>query len=130
MKRSQGNSFWQRHPGFDLYSLFWLLIFLVLAGVGRLFRPLWLPAALVLIYLVFRLLSRNPEKRQMENARFLALLQAIARWFKKKKRTLQPDKEHTYFKCPVCGQPMRVPRGLGKIQITCRSCASQFETKS
>ena len=66
----------------------------------------------------------------MENARFLALVRAVVRWFRKKRKTLQPDKEHYYFKCPNCGQPMRVPKGLGKIQITCRACASQFETKS
>lgn len=125
-----GTNFWQRHPGFDAYSFFWLAIFMLLAFVGRIYRPLWLPAAVVLVYLIFRLLSKNQEKRQMENARFLALLQAVVRWFKKKKKTLQPDREHYYFKCPTCGQPMRVPRGLGKVQITCRSCSSQFETKS
>lgn len=123
-------NFWQKHPGFDLYSFFWLLILLLLGAVGRFYRPLLIPAAVVLVYLIFRLLSRNQEKRQMENARFLALLQSIVRWFKKQKKTLQPDKEHYYFKCPTCGQPMRVPRGLGTVQITCRSCSSQFETKS
>ena len=129
-KDNQGKNFWQRHPGFDLYSLFWLVIFVILAAVGRFYYPLWFPAAVVLIYLLVRLLSKNQEKRQVENARFLALLQAIVRWFKKRKKTLQPDKEYVYFKCPTCGQPMRVPRGLGKVQITCRSCSSQFETKS
>lgn len=66
----------------------------------------------------------------MENARFLALFRAVVLWFRRRKQTLQTDKEYYYFKCPTCGQPMRIPRGLGKVQITCRSCASQFETKS
>ncbi|MGM9579427.1 MAG: hypothetical protein ACI3VS_08600, partial [Evtepia sp.] len=65
-------NFWQRHPGVDAYSLFWLVIFLVLAGLGRFYLPLLIPALVVLVYLVFRLLSKNQEKRQMENARFLA----------------------------------------------------------
>ena len=123
-------NFFQKHPGIDPYSLFWLGIFLVLAAVGRFYLPLLIPAAIALVYLLFRLLSKNAEKRQMENARFLALVRAVVRWFRKKRKTLQPDKEHYYFKCPNCGQPMRVPKGLGKIQITCRACASQFETKS
>ena len=123
-------NFWQRHPGVDAYSLFWLVIFLVLAGLGRFYLPLLIPALVVLVYLVFRLLSKNQEKRQMENARFLALFRAVVLWFRRRKQTLQTDKEYYYFKCPTCGQPMRIPRGLGKVQITCRSCASEFETKS
>lgn len=123
-------NFFQKHPGFDLYSLFWLLLFLVLAAVGRFYLPLLIPAAVVLVYLLLRLFSRNAEKRQVENARFLALLRAVVRWFRKRKKTLQPDKEYSYFKCPNCGQAMRVPRGLGKVRITCRSCASQFEIQS
>lgn len=126
----QKKPFFQRHPGIDAYSLFWLVVFLLLAGVGRFYLPLLIPAAIALVYLLFRLFSRNVEKRQMENARFWALLRAIARWFQKRKKTLQPDKEHYYFKCPTCGQAMRVPRGLGTVQVTCRACSSQFETKS
>lgn len=123
-------TFFQKHPGFDLYSLFWLLVFLILAAIGRFYLPLLIPAAVVLVYLLVRLLSRNVEKRQMENARFLALIRAVVRWFRRRKKTLQPDRDYSYFKCPNCGQAMRLPRGLGKVQITCRSCTSQFETKS
>ena len=52
-------TFWQKHPGFDLYSLFWLIVFLVLAALGRFYLPLLIPALVVLIYLIFRLLSKN-----------------------------------------------------------------------
>jgi len=129
MKQSPQN-FFQKHPGFDLYSMFWLLLFLLLGMAGRFYPPVWILAAVSLVYLLFRLLSRNRERRAMENARFVALLVSIGRWFKKKKRTIQPDKTHVYFRCPTCGQPMRVPRGLGRLEITCRNCSSRFETKS
>ena len=120
----------RRRPNFDAYTLFWLVIFFALAALGRFYIPLMLPAAVALVYLLFRLFSRDTEKRSIENARFLALIQSMVRWFRKRKRTLQPDKEYVYFKCPNCGQPMRVPRGLGKLEITCRSCSSHFETRS
>ena len=107
-------TFWQRHPGFDVYSLFWLVLFLILAALGRFYLPLF---------------SKNQQKRQVENARFIALFRSIFRWFRGRK-VLQTDKEYYYFKCPTCGQSMRLPRGLGKVEITCRSCASRFETKS
>lgn len=111
-------TFWQRHPGFDVYSLFWLVLFLILAALGRFYLPLFLPAAVVLVYLLIRLFSK-----------FIALFRSIFRWFRGRK-VLQTDKEYYYFKCPTCGQSMRLPRGLGKVEITCRSCASRFETKS
>ena len=122
-------SFWQKHPGFDFYSLFLLLIVGLLVFVGRLIRPLWIPALVVLVYLIYRLLSKKADRRTLENARFMALLRSIFRWFRRKK-AIQTDKEYCYFKCPTCGQPMRLPRGVGKVQITCRSCSSQFETNS
>ena len=40
------------------------------------------------------------------------------------------DREHRYFKCPSCGQQMRVPRGKGRITVHCRSCGATFEEKS
>ena len=73
-------SFFQRHPGFDAYSLFWLVLFLILAALGRFFLPLLIPAGVVLVYLLFRLLSKDQEKRQMENARFYALFRSIGCW--------------------------------------------------
>ncbi len=90
----QGN-FFQRHPGADFYSLFWLLVFLVLAGLGRLFPPLWIPALVALVYLLFRLFSKNAERRQMENARFLALFRSARDWFRGKK-TIRTDSQYTY----------------------------------
>ena len=122
-------SFFQRHPGFDEYSLFWFVLFLILAALGRFFLPLLIPAGVVLVYLLFRLLSKDQEKRQMENARFYALFRSIGRW-KRGHKGIKTDKAYYYFKCPTCGQSMRVPRGLGKIEVTCKACSSRFEVRS
>ena len=46
------------------------------------------------------------------------------------RRTIHRDKDHRYFKCPNCGQQLRVPRGKGKITVTCRNCGVSFEEKS
>ena len=107
-------TFWQRHPGFDVYSLFWLVLFLILAALGRFYLPLFLPAAVVLVYLLIRLFSKNQQKRQVENARFIALFRSIFRWFRGRK-VLQTDKEYYYFKCPTCGQSMRLPRLVVRV---------------
>lgn len=39
---------------------------------------------------------------------------------------LNKDREHRYFRCPKCGQTVRVPRGRGKINIRCPRCNERF----
>ena len=85
---------------------------------------------LILIFVtLFRLLSRNLAKRRQENARFMKAAGPTIQWFRFR-RTIRRDKEHRYFKCPSCGQQLRVPRGKGKITVTCRSCGASFQENS
>ena len=67
---------------------------------------------------IFRTLSRNTYKRYQENRKFLSLLQRCK------------DREHRYFSCPRCRQTVRVPRGKGKIAISCPKCRERFIRKS
>lgn len=67
---------------------------------------------------IFRAFSRNTYKRYRENRRFLMLLDRIK------------DRDHKYFECPRCHQPVRVPRGKGKIAITCPKCKEKFIKKT
>lgn len=117
--------------GFDAYTIFLLIFFFLIKGLVRItgLLPLAIPAYLLLAYAIFRFFSKDRDRRQIENGRFLALFQATARWFRFR-RTVRSDKEHRYFKCPNCHQPLRVPRGKGKIQVNCRACGAQFEEKT
>lgn len=86
--------------------------------------------ALVLYGLVLaRMLSRNYAARRRENERYLRLTAPAARrlrlW-----RSMLGDKEHRYFKCPGCKKYLRVPRGKGRVAITCRSCGCKFTKES
>jgi len=85
---------------------------------------------LVLLFItLLRMLSRKIDRRRAENARFLQLARPLLRKFKAT-TTRVKDREHRYFKCPNCGQQMRVPRGKGRITVHCRSCGATFEEKS
>ena len=75
---------------------------------------------------LFRCLSRNYDRRRAENGKFLSLVQPVTRWYRLR-RTIRRDKDHCYFKCPNCGQQLRVPKGKGKLNITCRNCGISFE---
>ncbi len=65
-----------------------------------------------------RTFSRNTYKRYQENRKFLQLMD----WIK--------DRQHRYYNCPRCRQVVRVPRGKGKIAITCPKCRKKFIKKT
>ena len=86
--------------------------------------------ALVLGVCYFRMFSRNYVKRSEENRKYLDTVWKIKNWFLKKKNRIIQSKDFHIYKCPSCGQKIRIPRGKGKICITCPKCRNQFEKKS
>lgn len=117
--------------GNDQLNLFLLVLYLTLylVFVFTGFAPLyWISLALIVVTLL-RLLSRNPIRRRDENAKFMKAAGPAIRWYRLKK-TMHRDKDHCYFKCPNCGQHLRVPRGKGRVTVTCRGCGASFEEKS
>ena len=84
----------------------------------------------MVLWALFRVFSRNLEKRRAENAAFLQKL-----WWPLKRKLSsgkqqRMDKEHKYFTCPNCKTVCRVPVGKGKIVITCPKCGGQIRGKS
>ena len=67
---------------------------------------------------IFRSLSRNTYQRHKENRRYLNMVERLK------------DREHKYFACPKCKQSVRVPKGKGKIAITCPKCREKFIKKT
>ncbi|MGM9600279.1 MAG: hypothetical protein ACI3W5_01665 [Faecousia sp.] len=72
----------------------------------------------LMIWAIFRCFSRNTYKRYRENRKYLMLLDRVK------------DRDHRYFECPKCHQPVRVPKGKGKISITCPKCREKFVKKT
>jgi len=107
--------------------LIYLPLYLLSAVTG--FELIYYLATALLLLALFRMLSRNLTRRRAENAKFLEKTGPLARWLRFQ-RTIRRDKEHRYFKCPSCGQYLRVPRGKGKITVTCRGCGASFQEKS
>lgn len=119
-----------RYGGDQLNAL--LIALYVILYVVFLFTRMLVFEVLALILIImslYRSLSRDLDRRRAENTRFLQAVRPVARrWNTFRART--HDKEHRYFKCPNCGQQMRVPRGKGRITVHCRSCGAVFEEKS
>ena len=93
-----------------IYSLFIksALVQLILCGVSY----------ALMIWAIFRCFSRNTYKRYEENRKFLRFTEQLR------------DRDHRYFNCPRCRQRVRVPRGKGKISITCPKCREKFVKKT
>ena len=68
----------------------------------------------LMFWALFRMFSRNTYARYEENRKFLRFFDQIR------------DRQHRYFNCPKCRQSVRVPRGKGKIAITCPRCKERF----
>ena len=88
----------------------------------------YLPTVLWFV-VFFRMLSRNFAKRRRENERYLALLGPAAEKLRRRKSQLQ-DKDHKYFTCRNCSAVCRVPKGRGKIIITCPRCGREIRGRS
>jgi len=90
---------------------------------------LWLALA-ALAYVLWRMSSKNLERRRQENAAFMRRLGPARKWLKNPVATAQDEATHVRLTCPTCGQVVRVPRGKGRIRVTCPKCKGKFEARS
>ncbi len=110
-------------------TLILCLVCIILNAFTR-FSPLYLLALVLLVWCYFRMFSRNYVKRSAENQRYLDATWKVRAWFGKMKNRVVQSKDYHIYKCPSCGQKIRIPRGKGKIRITCPKCRTEFEKKS
>ena len=104
----------------------WLVLILLLVGMFTRIGLFSLLALGLLIYMYFRVFSRNTSKRYEENRKYLDFrYNRTVAWNRFKKRFAQ-RRDYKFFKCPMCRQAVRVPRGHGKIEITCPKCREKF----
>ena len=111
---------------------------LALIGGGFAFYVLYVFTRSRLLYLislvlygiaVFRTLSKNCEKRRYENQKFMNLWYKIKTKWIGLKADFEERKAYKHFKCPSCGQKIRIPRGRGKVEIRCPKCSNSFIKK-
>ena len=87
-------------------------------------------AMAVLILSIFRTFSKNTAKRGQENYAYLRLRGKVTGWFTSKKKRFAQRKTHRFYKCPKCRTQLRVPKGVGNINITCPKCKTSFKKKA
>ncbi len=150
--------FQQMRRGLDELNRTMLIAALVLSIIGlavsgyvgwlRVVMSLLSGALLVLI--ILRMFSKDFNKRNQENMKYLTYETAVKNWFRRtfraksaggnysapraKKAGKAPTwaelKQYKYLICPQCAQRLRVPRGKGRIRVTCTNCGNVFQTRS
>lgn len=83
-------------------------------------------AIVLLIWSYFRMFSKNISRRYAELQKF----EMLKRKVKRMPQTVAIRKTHHVYRCPKCKQKMKVPRGKGKIEISCPRCRMKFIKKS
>ena len=118
--------------GADQFSRAIVTASLVLLVLSYLFgiQLFWYLSFAGYVYAIYRMFSRNIDKRSQENQAFL---NKTAHWrteYSQFKVRWHNRKQYKYFKCPQCRTRMRLSRGVGEKQITCRNCQHTFNQKA
>lgn len=109
---------------FNQFLMFVVLICIILSYfVKYIFYPLGL---IVMIYLYFRIFSKNINKRYAENMQYLRATEIFRKFFNQQKSILRQRKTHHIYRCPSCKQKIRIPKGKGKIAVRCPKCGMEF----
>ncbi len=114
--------------GYDHLGKFLLvisLIFTLLSGIrGLSLLSVLGSATLVMVFL--RVFSKDFQKCSLQNQKYLQIQNKIINQFRAPLNRFKQRKDYRFYSCPSCRQKVRVPRGKGKVTITCPKCQEKF----
>ena len=117
--------------GNDQFNVFLMICSLVLILLSTLLGgKLFLLVLALLVYIYFRMLSRNVYRRRDENSRYLRAKYKLSSRVRLLGERWKQRRDYKFFVCPSCHATLRVPKGRGKIKIVCRKCGTSFTGKS
>jgi hypothetical protein len=116
--------------GIVIFAVGYVMLMVSLFMRGTAATLLYLLGFIGLAYCLFRMFSRNVYKRRQENYRYQSIKNRVTGWFRKRIKRIRDSRTHRFFRCPGCGVNVRVPRGKGRIEITCTRCRKVFIRKS
>ena len=81
-------------------------------------------------YAIFRMFSKNVQKRQAENDRFTTVFEDVKKKIRQFFLRLKNSREYKYFHCPQCRVLIRLRRGSGDTMVHCPKCGNDFHQKA
>ena len=130
--RNKLQQFMEGRNGNDEFSRATLMLALIMFLINIFVKTsfFYFIALVLVIYTYFRFFSRNTYARSRENEKYLEFTYKLRTMPAKMKKRQEQSKYYRFFSCPNCHQKVRVPKGKGKIQITCPKCRTTFIKKS
>ena len=114
--------------GTDRLTRFLIVLFLIVFVITSFTKTnidQILPTAII-VYTYFRMLSRNIPARYRENELYTRYASRVFSRVSTLKNSLSDRKANHIYKCPSCGQKIRIPRGKGRIMVRCPKCTAEF----
>lgn len=124
--------FMQGRYGVDNLSkaLMYMGIIVVIASLFVRWNFLSLLGWVLLIIVYVRMLSKNHARCYAQNQKYLQYTSKVRGFFKRTRSHMEQRKTHRIFACPSCKQKIRIPKGKGKIEISCPKCNTKFVKRS
>ena len=94
------------------------------------FELLYIASYALMIWEIYRFLSKNIYRRSAENVKFLNIKSSLSKKLKLEKNKIKDRKTHKYFECSTCHNNLRVPKGRGELKVTCPVCKTVTFTKT
>lgn len=126
--------FMRGRNGLDLLGRRLQIFFIASMVITLLLRILNIPGSqfssllslIILVILYMRIFSKDIPKMRSQQAAYFEMERKITAPFLRLKRNLFGTKDYVYMSCPNCKEELRVPRGKGKIKVTCPKCKHSF----
>ena len=139
-------NFFKGSYGFDMLSVFLILI----SSIFNIWDVTKLLGIVLVLIALYRAFSKDIFRRKMELSKFTNFANKILSKFGKKlpsampnldlnsllmafsqiKMSMEQRKRYKIIKCPSCKQKLRLPRGKGKIVVTCKKCSNKFDSRT
>ncbi len=104
-------------------------VFIILYLITR-NKIFFLLTVVCLVYLYYRMFSKNHSARYAENQKFLEIKNKWAYKWENHKKLREQKKIYHIYSCPYCKQKIRIPKGKGTIIVTCPKCKQEFGKRS
>ena len=115
--------------GVDQLNKALLWTYLACAVAAIFFEPFYFATFALLVWMFFRIFSRNIYKRQSENQKYLRLIAKPRAWITLQQKKFADRKTHRYRTCPHCKATLRLPNRKGRHTVCCPKCKKDFEVR-